>query len=252
MTMEQPASQRDGGMPTEITACPYCGSSNLAVTHRNLRHKVDTSFGPFDIMRCADCGSAATRNPPAPSRLAEFYTHYHLHRPDWYNRAAASTALVAQYRFYANFLARQMQGAGSPRWIDIGAGHGEVANLLAAQLPSASGLAVDITGRPSQLAPDIEYRSLDMNAPEWLGALGSTFDFVYSVAVWEHVLDPQAFATQALSLVAPGGTLVLICPDYGSAARRVLGQRWPYFEPGEHLSMPSRAGARACLIRAAR
>ena len=43
----------------------------------------------------------------------------------------------------------------------------------------------------------------------------------------------------------------MICPDYGSFARRALGRAWAYFEPGEHLSIPTREGALACVRRAA-
>jgi hypothetical protein len=28
-----------------------------------------------------------------------------------------------------------------------------------------------------------------------------------------------------------------------------MGERWPYFTPGEHLNMPTPRGARACLSR---
>jgi hypothetical protein len=71
------------------------------------------------------------------------------------------------------------------------------------------------------------------------------------VSVWEHVLEPGAFASKLLKLVAPGGLLYLVCPDAGSLAHRVLRTRWPYFLPGEHLNMPTRRGARRCLERAA-
>jgi hypothetical protein len=91
-----------------------------------------------------------------------------------------------------------------------------------------------------------------MNARDWVGAVGGAkFDYVFSVAVWEHVLDPYVFASECLSLVGDGGTLVMICPDYGSLARRLFGRRWPYFEPGEHLSIPTQIGATACIKRAA-
>ena len=81
--------------------------------------------------------------------------------------------------------------------------------------------------------------------------MGRQFDLVFSVAVWEHVLAPVDFARECLSLVAPSGSLVLIAPDNGSLAARVLGRRWPYFEPGEHIFIPTRRGARDCLSRAA-
>jgi len=43
--------------------------------------------------------------------------------------------------------------------------------------------------------------------------------------------------------------LYMITPNYSSLARRLMGKRWPYFFPGEHIGMPSVMGARRCLDR---
>lgn len=228
--------------------CQYCASHLTHVVHHNERHKVDKSFGPFDLFECRSCGSLGTAEPPSPERLAQFYRGYDEFRPQWYNAAAAEGALAAQYNFYARFLARYVSARQS--WVDIGAGHGEVANLLSQIRAHAPGQAIDIGDRPPALASEVGYDSIDLNAPDWVTAVGRQFDCVFSVAVWEHVLSPADFAREALSLVAPGGRLTLICPDYGSLARRALNRSWPYFEPGEHISIPTRAGAKACLEKA--
>jgi hypothetical protein len=57
------------------------------------------------------------------------------------------------------------------------------------------------------------------------------------------------FARNLLSLLNPKGILYMETPNYGSLARRVMRQYWPYFLPGEHLCMPSLKGARLCLER---
>lgn len=225
--------------------CPYCASADLETAYRGEFHKVDRSFGPFDLGACGRCGSLATVNPPSPDRLAEFYRRYDQFRPDWYKAGAAAGALRAQYEFYARHVGADL--AAGRTWIDIGAGHGEVSNLLAERHPDCAGTAIDIGERPSSLRAETGYESIDLNRPGWLDMLGRRFDRVFAVAVWEHVLDPGQFAREALSLVAPRGRLILICPDYGSLARRILGRRWPYFEPGEHISIPTREGARRCL-----
>ena len=237
-------------MRESTTSCAYCGSADNYVRYRNEYHKVEGSFGPFDLFECRDCGSLSTVNIPSDERLAAFYREYDQHRPQWYTNAAASSALAAQYRFYAQYLQRLMPRKAGSKWVDIGAGHGEIANLLVSLRPETFGCAVDIAPAPA-LHGRIDYRSIDINANGWVQALGTKFDFVYSVAVWEHVVSPLAFARESLSLVAPGGVLVMICPDYGSLARRALRRAWPYFEPGEHLSIPTRKGALACVGRAA-
>lgn len=183
--------------------CQYCASHLTHVVHHNERHKVDKSFGPFDLFECRSCGSLGTAEPPSPERLAQFYRGYDEFRPQWYNAAAAEGALAAQYNFYARFLARYVSARQS--WVDIGAGHGEVANLLSQIRAHAPGQAIDIGDRPPALASEVGYDSIDLNAPDWVTAVGRQFDCVFSVAVWEHVLSPADFAREALSLVAPGG-----------------------------------------------
>lgn len=190
-----------------------------------------------------------TQNRPSLGRLAKFYASYSEARPSWYDMGVADGALQSQYQFYADRIAAQPIREGI-NWLDVGTGHGEIANLLAKQFPNGS--AVDIGPRPPELSSNIAYHSKDINDAGWALDLEQKFALVFSVAVWEHVYSPSDFAKQSLSAVAPGGTLYLICPDYGSAARKALGTRWPYFEPGEHLSIPTQKGARDCLINAAR
>ena len=231
--------------------CSFCGSERLDITHVGQMHKVDPSFGPFDMARCRQCGSLSTVNPPSRERLATFYRDYHLHRPHWYNAASANGALDAQYASYALRIANALARPDAD-WVDVGSGHGEVANLLAQYRPASRGTAIDIGDRSESLLAGIANEARDLNAEGWGTGFGRQFDIVFSVAVWEHVLSPTAFAAECLSLVRPGGTLLLITPDYGSAAAKALGQRWPYFEPGEHISIPTKSGADACLRGAAK
>jgi SAM-dependent methyltransferase len=226
--------------------CEYCGSDNTSLAYIGVSHKVDMTFGPFDLFRCNHCRSLGTANPPSELRLSGFYRHYERFRPQWYKEGARSGALDAQYGFYAHFLERHFVGRS---WLDVGAGHGEVANKLMRYSPNGS--AADIGPRPAGLDRILEYSSVDMNQHGWSESIGREFDTVFSVAVWEHVLEPSRFARECLSLVANKGRLILICPDYGSFARKVLGRSWPYFEPGEHITVPTRKGADLCLQRQA-
>lgn len=90
----------------------------------------------------------------------------------------------------------------------------------------------------------------DLNDPAFSARIGGSADVVVAVAIWEHVREPDVFVRNLLELLAPGGLLFLACPNYASVVRRIMGRRWPYFIPGEHLFMPTPAGASACLARA--
>jgi 2-polyprenyl-3-methyl-5-hydroxy-6-metoxy-1,4-benzoquinol methylase len=55
---------------------------------------------------------------------------------------------------------------------------------------------------------------------------GRKFDLIYMVDVIEHVSDPVELLTACREALAPDGVLVLVTPDIGSTAARLLGRRW--------------------------
>jgi 2-polyprenyl-3-methyl-5-hydroxy-6-metoxy-1,4-benzoquinol methylase len=59
--------------------------------------------------------------------------------------------------------------------------------------------------------------------------LGRRFDLVFLVDVIEHVATPVQLLGAAAGALAPGGRLVLVTPDVGSVAARLLGRRWWHF-----------------------
>lgn len=224
--------------------CSFCATGACRTVYSDRFHKVSTSFGPFDIAECQACGSMNTVNKPDRTRLSDFYSDYDLARPDWFKEGAANAALISQYRYYARFVGQHL-ATPSGQWIEVGAGGGDVSNFLKHGFPQSSGVAIDIGPRPAKLDPGIGYISADLNEPTWCLGIDKA-DLVFSVAVWEHVLSPEDFARQLVSLCKPGGAIVIIAPDYGAMARKLMGQNWPYFSPGEHLSIPTRQGATRC------
>lgn len=228
-----------------VSECPYCAGRSLEVRYEGEYHQVDRSFGPFSIGQCKVCGSATTLNLPDAKRLAEFYVRYESFRPEWY-RQADSAALAPQYASYARCVVER-HSRSPRRWADVGGGQGEVANLIAAKAPSSHGTAIDIGPRPSTLAAGVQYLQADLNAPSW--SFLEPCDLVFSVATIEHVLNPTAFVRNAAQILAPSGTLVIICPDYGSLGRRLCGRRWPFFLPGEHLTIPTQRGIASLMRR---
>lgn len=227
--------------------CSFCEGREHRANLPGKFHKVTPSFGPFDIVECRDCGSMDTLNKPNKERLSNFYRDYEQARPDWFKEGAANAALASQYRYYADFVGKHLVDP-SGRWMEVGAGGGEVSTFMKQKFPRSSGGAMDIGPRPGGLGQEVDYISADLNEHPWnMEAAGA--NLVFSVAVWEHVLSPANFVHQLISLTAPKGTVVIITPDYGSAARKLMGERWPYFSPGEHLSVPTRAGATRCATR---
>jgi SAM-dependent methyltransferase len=228
--------------------CRYCDADALWQTHRGLSHPKRREHGPFDLYTCRDCGSITTWPLPSRDALAALYGSFASGVDATLRDLRHATPLTA---WFDTVVRRVTQLGGFDReaafrWLDVGAGGGELAAALAREFPHASGLALDWSAPPDGLDERVAWRAADLNdspiaAPQ--------AELVISVSVWEHVLEPVTFLRDLVKLVAPGGLLYVVCPDAGSLAFRVLRTRWPYWIPGEHLNMPTQRGARRCLER---
>jgi 2-polyprenyl-3-methyl-5-hydroxy-6-metoxy-1,4-benzoquinol methylase len=75
---------------------------------------------------------------------------------------------------------------------------------------------------------------------------GALFDIVFLADVIEHVPDPVALLRGARELLAPGGVLLVVTPDVGSLARRLLGKRWWHFRLAHVGYFDARSLGEAC------
>ncbi len=236
--------------------CLFCGSNKSQATAKAISHRIKRDHGPFDFYSCKACGSGFTFPLPDLAVLSDFYSRYDDYRPAAYRQQRERRLHTISYDALISRIpspAMRCEKAAFA-WLEVGAGHGEMSVAMAERFPHAKGSATDFGPRPEALkpVPQVSWFSCDVNASAFSTQLGGPYDLIFANNVWEHVLSPHAFATALLSCLAPHGTLYLVTPNYNSIARHLLGSRWPFWLPGEHLSMPTVAGARACLINALR
>jgi len=230
-------------------------SGDLELQYEGLHHRLAPDLRPSNFHRCRSCGSGVTVEPPTEDDLRALYSRFCDGLPKSQRDAYAADPQTAWYRACLtriSALGHLRERTPPFTWLELGAGGGELSAMMASRFPLALGTAVDQHPAPALLAESkqVGWRVADLNRPGFARDLGARADVVFAIAVWEHVVDPFAFVCEAMRLLAPGGLLYLVCPDYGSAARRLMRRRWPYFSPGEHLNMPSLEGARCCLRRA--
>jgi 2-polyprenyl-3-methyl-5-hydroxy-6-metoxy-1,4-benzoquinol methylase len=231
--------------------CPYCATGTLRRTHTGLFHRLNRNHGPFDFYECANCGSGVTFPLPSAESLNALYQTYSNGLPAenraamgdddgelWHSSCVKRIAELGHFTELSRF-----------SWIEAGAGAGEMARRMVVAFPNSSGLAIDRHARPADLPASVEWLEIDLNQPDFQERIGRKADVVYATAVWEHVSQPDVFAQSMVELLNVGGLLYLVCPNYASLARKVLDTRWPYFTPGEHLTMPSPRGSEICLRR---
>ena len=231
--------------------CLFCGG-RLRLRYRNVFHPFKHDHGPFDIYVCTDCGSFQTEPMPSFNSLASLYDSYRDGLPNLHRKIISDNPQIALYKLCLNRICRLsgIRADDEFSWLDIGAGGGELSSLMATAFPNSRGVAIDLHPCPTSLEDisAVNWYQVDINQKEFAGRLQQT-DLVVSISVWEHVLRPDLFVANLLRLVRPGGMLYLLCPNSASLASRLLGRRWPYFTPGEHLAMPSPTGAFCCLQR---
>jgi len=232
--------------------CRFCDSRALRQSYRGLSHPTRRTHGPFDLYVCRRCGSLSTWPLPSRDALGALYGSFASGVDTRLRELRHATPLTAWFDYVVRRTTRlgRFDHGAAFRWLDVGAGGGELAAALARAFPKASGVAIDWSPRPRDLDPRIAWRAADLNDDGFAMPPVQQADLVISLSVWEHVLEPGAFVRKLLTLVAPGGMLYLVGPDVGSLAYRVMRTRWPYFLPGEHLNMPTRRGARDCLEHA--
>lgn len=111
--------------------------------------------------------------------------------------------------------------------LDIGAGIGLLVGEARRRGLQAEGV------EPSTWATDVAKTQFGLEIHNGIlphpAIEGRTFDIITLVDVIEHVCDPVGMLRLVRSHLAPGGIAVIITPDVGSIAARLLGRRWWHF-----------------------
>jgi 2-polyprenyl-3-methyl-5-hydroxy-6-metoxy-1,4-benzoquinol methylase len=79
---------------------------------------------------------------------------------------------------------------------------------------------------------------------------GMPWDAVTCWDVVEHLADPRAALRRLGAVLRPQGWLFLSTPDAGSLVARILGRRWHYLDPVQHIAVFSRSNLRTLLEQA--
>jgi hypothetical protein len=242
--------------PLTIMNCLFCGSQSLHLLYSGNFHPVAVWHGPFDFYRCNTCGSGLTQPLPEPGQLVKLYESF---EGGMIPRIRALRDKYPLTTWFHQCINKALKYSGkvvskeSPfNWIDLGAGNGELAILLANRFPNSNGIAVDFQGRPGglDLYPDVKWIKTDLNQDELRKHFTDTKpDLAFSITVLEHLIHPEHFIENALDILGNPGCLYLTSPRIDCNAFHLLGKKWPYFLPGEHLNIPSLKGMRSMLER---
>ncbi|MEW6270144.1 MAG: class I SAM-dependent methyltransferase [Thermodesulfobacteriota bacterium] len=200
-------------MPAD--SCVVCASPLLPWEP----HARDAVTGEtFAVLRCPRCGLGTTS--PVPADLGRYYGSA------YYGRRHGFTA---SYRCWRRFrlLARHTPSPG--RLLDVGCGEGDFIAFAAERGWRAVGteLREDV---PDAAAHELAVRRSTTEAT----ALGP-FDAITLWHSFEHFRDPIEELDRVVGVLADGGTLVLIVPDFGGMQATTFRRAWFHLDVPRHL-----------------
>lgn len=206
--------------------CYLCGSGMSHFLHKN----------GYDIYRCSACGLARTQ-------LKEDYkTFLKNHYSRGYYTGDPSYSAYVSYkddkphivRNMRKFLKSIQKEKPGGRLLDVGCAMGYFVELALAAGYDAYGFD------PSSYAVAHAKKTL-VNGRVQVGDVSSvsyppkSFDVITMFDVFEHLDDPAAALVRVREWLADDGVVVIATGDTQSAAARVLGRRWTFYIPPQHL-----------------
>ena len=135
---------------------------------------------------------------------------------------------------YLSWLARVLRPNLGDTVLELGAGIGNItARLMARRLLYVAGekdpLYLHALTNRFLRTPNVTVRTLDPECPQDFENAGGSFDTVLCVNVLEYVNDPVAVLESARTVLAPGGSIIVLIPQgqslYGSLDQTLGHQR---------------------------
>lgn len=202
--------------------------------------------GDRDIYRCPSCGHVSV--PAGLMRVADGRSIYEVEdavftadgNAEYYFDESSVLAAKDKLRYVRTFCSHGVL-------VDVGASYG--------QFLSEASTAFDASG--FEVSPEavsfsrrtFGVRNVTGSVYEWPLTIAERADVITCWDVIEHVEDPLRALRVMADHLQPRGWLFLSTPDAGSVAARILGRRWHYLDPVQHINLFSRANLVRLLRR---
>jgi 2-polyprenyl-3-methyl-5-hydroxy-6-metoxy-1,4-benzoquinol methylase len=212
--------------------------------------------GLFTVSRCRRCGHGTVGAHFSDAELEALYT-------DWYPRGTSrwdDLEPLGPERGVQAWLDGARSGAF--RWVpkgvsvlDVGCGFGQTIEYHLNRGCRAVGIEPD-----AHAALEAQRQGLPVHHGVFKAEAfePASFDFVTLDQVLEHTTDPAGLMVDVVTVLRPGGTVVVSTPNVGGYGARIFGDRWinwhvPYhvnlFTPASMKRLAARVGLNVESIR---
>ena len=191
----------------------------------------------FSYSQCKVCELVFVNPRPTLQSLRDYYVHQTAVLDEYWtaklgHKPEHSTGVSASGLATVDQMLRLRRGPG--RFLDVGAGDGWGSASAALRGLSVTALEIDeFCATEIERNPGVVCRRVlleDFDAPP------ESFDYILMSHVLEHSDDPKNFIRRAHELLAPGGVLWIILPNFNGIYRRLWGLGDPWFSPPAHLN----------------
>jgi SAM-dependent methyltransferase len=231
----------------ESPPCTLCGGTRLDPRHTGLRDRRHPLPGRFGVVRCASCGLEQTRPRPRAAAVGRWYPAAYVSYsgadgPPARHRLVRAAAIWLRAAAYAPYrrLRRPPERHPAPgpgrRLLDVGTGGGFHIAAMHARGWEVRGLEPDpLAAARAAEGAGLPKGAIVVGTAEDADFAPESFDLITMSHVVEHLYDPVGALRRMRGWLAPGGRLVLWCPNAGSVEARLFGSHWDGLDPPRHL-----------------
>ena len=239
----------EGGYPDRWprhTECPCCGGKDLR-----------RAFSKFDFThkQCGTCNFVFVDPYPPDDVIHKLYAgQYYTNVREFYELPRVkggedSTPFTAPRSTLIDIVERVSATKSKGRWLEVGGGLGAFANLIRYLKPEWSVTLNEFNPRSLEIAREVYGLDTSQRTAAEMLAAGERFDVISSVAVLEHLAAPMDFVKDYARMLAPGGVLVTVVPNFTSLNAKISHGSSANVVPPYHLSLFNKSNFRRLLER---